>query len=81
MRNTIPAAAALMNIWWDDEPAEYWKSWRLFNLDNDPTELYDLSADEPEKLAELAALWDQWAEENDVLTDITPIMPTTPRRN
>jgi arylsulfatase len=71
----------LMNIWWDDEPAEHWKSWRLFNLENDPTELYDLSADEPEKMAELAALWDQWAEENDVLTDITPIMPTTPRRN
>ena len=69
----------LMNIWWDDEPDEHWKTWRLYNLANDPTELVDLSAAEPEKLVEMAALWDQWAEENDVLAEINPIWPTGPR--
>jgi len=70
---------ALMNIWWDDEPEEHWNSWRLYNLENDPTELHDLGIDEPEKMAEMVALWDQWAEENYVVTEITPIWPTTPR--
>jgi arylsulfatase A-like enzyme len=69
----------LMNIWWDDEPDEHWKTWRLYNIENDPTELVDLSAAEPETLAEMAALWDQWAEENDVLAEINPIWPTGPR--
>ncbi len=70
---------ALMNIWWDDEPEEHWNSWRLYNLENDPTELHDLGIDEPEKMAEMVALWDQWAEENYVVTEIIPIWPTTPR--
>jgi arylsulfatase A-like enzyme len=70
---------APMNIWWDDEPAEHWNSWRLFNLENDPTELHDLSATEPQKLTEMVALWDQWAEQNHVLTEINPIWPTAPR--
>jgi len=69
----------LMNIWWDDEPDEHWKTWRLYNIANDPTELVDLSAAEPETLAEMVALWDQWAEENDVLAEINPIWPTGPR--
>jgi arylsulfatase len=69
---------APMNIWWADEPVDYWNSWRLFRLANDPTELHDLSAAEPEKLAELVALWDQWAQDNHVLTEINPIWPTRP---
>lgn len=70
---------APMNIWWDDEPIAHWKSWRLYDLENDPTELHDLSANEPEKLAEMVAFWDQWAAENDVLTEINPIFPSGPR--
>lgn len=65
-----------INIWWDDEPPAHWLSWRLFNLADDPTELNDLSEAEPEKLAELVALWDQWAEANEVMTDITAVWPT-----
>ena len=64
-----------VNIWWDDEPPAHWNSWRLFNLANDPTEMMDLSEDEPEKLAELTALWDQWAQDNDVKTDVTAVWP------
>jgi arylsulfatase A-like enzyme len=64
-----------VNIWWDDVPVSHWNSWRLFNLADDPTESRDLSNDEPEKLAELTALWDQWAEKNDVKTDITAVWP------
>ena len=65
-----------INIWWDDDAPAHWRSWRLFNLENDPTELTDLSEAEPEKLAELVALWDQWAKANDVITDITAVWPT-----
>jgi arylsulfatase len=61
-----------VNIWWDDEPQPHWKSWRLYNLANDPSEEFDLSAAEPELLAELTGLWDAWAEANDVKLSITP---------
>ena len=64
-----------VNIWWDDEPPLHWNSWQLFNLADDPTELHDLSKDEPEKLTELTALWDQWAIDNDVITEITAVWP------
>jgi arylsulfatase len=67
-----------MNIWWDDEPHPTWKSWQLFNLANDPSEELDLAAAEPELAAELAAQWDRWAEETEVVTDITPIWNTGP---
>jgi arylsulfatase len=67
-----------VNIWWDDEPVEHWKSWRLYNLVNDPSEELDLSAAEPELLAELTGLWDKWAEANDVKLSITPQYPSGP---
>ncbi len=67
-----------VNIWWDDEPVEHWKSWRLYNLVNDPSEELDLSAAEPELLAELTGLWDTWAEANDVKLSITPQYPSGP---
>ena len=67
-----------VNIWWDDEPQTHWNSWRLFNITNDPTELHDLSKDEPEKLVQLTALWDQWARDNDVMTDVTAVWPEGP---
>ncbi|EHJ59555.1 sulfatase-like hydrolase/transferase [Novosphingobium pentaromativorans] len=35
--------------------------WRLFDMDNDPNESRDLSATNPEKLAELKALWESEA--------------------
>jgi len=54
------------------EKPDHWRTWRLFNLADDPTEQHDLAAEEPEIFAELTTLWDQWAETNGVITDITP---------
>jgi arylsulfatase len=41
--------------------------WQLFNLANDPTESKELSASQPEKLAELLKDWDAYAKRNNVL--------------
>ena len=58
------------NIAWIGEEPEHWGSWRLFNLADDPTEQHNLAATNPQLLAELTTLWDQWAEENGVITDL-----------
>ncbi len=42
-------------------------NWSLFHLAEDFSEAHDLAADEPEKLAELEALWWEQAEANHVL--------------
>ncbi len=41
------------------------EEWELFDLAADPTELRDLAAEQPERVAELAAAWDTaaWAEQ------------------
>ena len=41
--------------------------WELFNVRNDPGELNDLSAENPEKRREMIALWEQYTKENGVL--------------
>jgi len=41
--------------------------WELFNIAADPTELRDLSAVHPDKLRELIALWDSYAQANNVI--------------
>jgi arylsulfatase len=38
--------------------------WELYHLDSDPTELRNLAADEPERVAEMAARWEELAWEN-----------------
>jgi arylsulfatase len=45
--------------------------WELFDLSKDPAEIHDLSAEQPDKLAEMVTLWEQYKEENGVL-DIVP---------
>lgn len=45
--------------------------WELYNLRNDRTELHDVSQSMPERVAELRALWEAWAERADVL----PLVP------
>ena len=42
-------------------------SWRLYRLDRDPSELYDKSAAEPERLEELKQEWDDYAESHNVM--------------
>ena len=44
------------------------KDWELYDMEKDRTELNDLSQEYPEKLKELANAYDQWAEENGVLS-------------
>ncbi len=41
--------------------------WELFNIQEDPAELKDLSTKNPQKLRELVDLWEQYKEENGVL--------------
>ena len=38
--------------------------WELYHLDTDPTELRNLAADEPERVAEMAVRWEELAWEN-----------------
>lgn len=41
--------------------------WELYDLDNDRTEQHDLAGTMPEKVAELAATWQAWADSANVL--------------
>jgi arylsulfatase len=41
--------------------------WELFNLKSDPSEHKDLSAERPDKLKAMVALWDQYAKANNVI--------------
>jgi arylsulfatase len=41
--------------------------WELYDLDTDRGELHDLAAQQPDRVRELAARWQKWAETNDVL--------------
>jgi len=43
------------------------KKWHLYNMEKDPTELNDLSAQHPDKVKQLTGLWDGWAEKHHVL--------------
>jgi arylsulfatase len=51
------------------------KPWELYDLDTDRTELTDLAAKMPEKVAELSAEWDAWAKRTNVLP-----YPPAPKR-
>jgi arylsulfatase len=41
--------------------------WELYNLKEDPAEINDLSGEYPEKVEEMAAMWEQYKEGNSVL--------------
>ena len=41
--------------------------WQLYNLEQDLAEKNDISASEPEKLAELKRLWQSYYEANDII--------------
>jgi arylsulfatase A-like enzyme len=44
-------------------------TWQLYDLSADPGEINDLAASQPDKLAELLALWDRYVEETGVILD------------
>ncbi|MFP4289469.1 MAG: arylsulfatase [Bacteroidales bacterium] len=41
--------------------------WELYNLDDDPVEMNDLAFEFPEKVEEMADMWQQWAERANVI--------------
>lgn len=41
--------------------------WQLYDMKGDRTEMNDLAAAQPERVRELAAAWQAWAEKNQVL--------------
>lgn len=43
------------------------KQWHLYNLNSDETELHDLADEQSERVEKMQAMWDQWANQNDVL--------------
>lgn len=48
------------------------KEWELYRIDRDRSELDDLAAEFPDRVAEMAALWDSWAVENFVEPEAVP---------
>ncbi|MBN2589337.1 MAG: sulfatase-like hydrolase/transferase, partial [Sedimentisphaerales bacterium] len=44
----------------------YTSPWELYDLEQDRTETTNLAEQHPEIVEELAAMWDSWAQENDV---------------
>jgi arylsulfatase len=48
-------------------PPEGKGTWELFDTAADPSELHDRAATEPQRLAELIALWDGYARDNGVI--------------
>ena len=53
-------------IRWEFEPLGK-GTWELFNVTTDPGERHDLAAQNPEKLAALVALWDDYVRTNNVI--------------
>jgi arylsulfatase len=43
------------------------EEWELFNVTADPGELHDLAAEQPERVREMLALWDEYARANNVV--------------
>ena len=41
--------------------------WELYDMEQDRTEMHDLSSKYPEKVSELSAAWDSWAKRANVL--------------
>jgi arylsulfatase len=54
-------------IVWDQRLPPEQRRWQLFDLATDPFEQRDLSAHNPEKLAAMERLWEQYDEENGVV--------------
>jgi arylsulfatase len=53
--------------------------WELFHLRDDPAELHDLSASQPEKRAALLKLWDEYVKQNGVIvSDAGPFAQRAP---
>ena len=55
------------DFWQSRNPVAENYAWQLFNIAEDPSEMNDLAAKNPEKLADMLQLWEAYAEENQVI--------------
>lgn len=57
--------------------------WELYNMVKDRTEHDDLAASQPERVADMAALYDAWAKRCHVVPfdKLPPVIPTVPAKN
>src|SRR5439155_10877343 len=46
-------------------------AWELYDIDADRSEMHDLASQQPQRVAELSAMWEQWAQRSHVL----PLVP------
>jgi len=54
--------------WWDSAPLGIKRNtWQLYNLETDPAELVDLSAQQPERREAMIRLWQRYAKDNGVI--------------
>ena len=58
------------NSWWDYPIPDSWYRWQLYDIEADPGEGTDLSAELPELVAELTALWENYATAHGVVRDV-----------
>jgi arylsulfatase len=54
-------------IVWDASAPDGERRWELFNMADDPGEQVDLSIEQPEQLARMEGLWDEYAKESGVI--------------
>lgn len=59
----------------NQSPAERADRWELFDLRVDPGEVNDLSAEHPEKVAELLEAWDEYVAENGIVLPVGTSWP------
>jgi arylsulfatase len=55
------------DFWQSRNPVAENYAWQLFNIAEDPSEMNDLAAKNPGKLADMLQLWEAYAEENQVI--------------
>jgi arylsulfatase len=61
-------------------PAPYGPGeWQLYDLSGDPGEIHDQATAQPDKLAELLALWDRYVEDNGVILEPISVFDADPQ--
>ncbi len=58
------------NSWWGFPVPQSWYRWQLYDLQADPGESTDISAEHPDLVQELIGIWDDYAEANRVARDV-----------
>ena len=59
-----------VNTWWPFEVPEHWYGWQLFDLQSDPGERHDISAEHPELMRQLTDAWEDYADANQVVREV-----------